>query len=511
MPSVIDGSAMGSAMGSGGGGPSLNGSFMGPVGRGGEVTGALRGPTVAGRVLSVSVQLLAVLVVLGAAGAVFAVLEAGKEKPRVAERVAYLPRVDAIGVERRVVAQQWVGYGTARALDGVDVASEVDGLIVERPAGVEAGAEVGEGELLIAVDERDYAALAEARRRAVEGIEAELRGLEFERVRAEEQLAQAREELAANERDLQRARDTVSRGAGTQSEVDLRTGEVARMQRQVSSIGQVLDTWPSRRDGALARLAAARAELVTAELSLSRTRVVSPIGGRLQDVFVERGERVRLGEVVARVVDLSRVEVPLRLPLDAAGSVGRGSRVRLTRDADTGTEWVGVVERVAPEASESTRTVTVFVVVEQEAGGEAEVLRPGQFVKGVAESGGGEAVWVAPRRAVRDGRVWLALPTAERGPSGARAWRTVAMGVGVRFVFEARLPELGSLDQEWCAVEALGEVPAGAVVVVTDLQALDNPERVAVILRGAGGVEVGVDGVGEVGGVDGADGVGGAE
>src|SRR5690606_16430647 len=89
---------------------------------------------------------------------------------------------------------------------------------------------------------------------------------------------------------------------------------VARQERERLALQQQLDSVPSRRAATLAELAARRNDAAVARRQLERTAVTAPIGGVLESIDADVGEWVTAGQPVARVVDLRRIEVPLRVP-----------------------------------------------------------------------------------------------------------------------------------------------------------------------------------------------------
>ncbi|XHC27270.1 HlyD family efflux transporter periplasmic adaptor subunit [Phycisphaerales bacterium ac7] len=108
--------------------------------------------------------------------------------------------------------------------------------------------------------------------------------------------------------------------------------EVDRLRRQRTSLEgerealrQVLNAIPSRRAALQARIASQRAELALAEIDLARSVVRSPISGVIAEVFSDAGDLVSSGSPLARIVDLSTIEVPLQIPAAASRRVAVGA------------------------------------------------------------------------------------------------------------------------------------------------------------------------------------------
>jgi len=204
---------------------------------------------------------------------------------------------------------------------------------------------------------------------------------------------------------------------------------------------------------------------------------------------VERGEWVQTSQVVARVVDLGVLETPLRIPMSAAGLVAVGDRATLRPDGSLDVTWTGRIARIAPEADPATRSLTVFIETRQETGDDTTLLRPGQFVAGEIEGRSPGARTVIPRRAILDGRVFI----AEREPPPSNGEEPLPEGVltvrSVRAITEYTLsrpiPDLDPDETDW-AVLAPGTGPEpGQVLILTNLDQLNQGMHVRIEPAGA--------------------------
>lgn len=421
------------------------------------------------------------LVCVAIALVVFSVLV--ETKPKATEAVALnAPAVvPAMRVATIELPMTWVGYGTSRPLDAADVSAEVEGRVIERGAELEAGSPVEAGAVLLRIDPTVYAARADALRRQADQVSAQLAALEVEEAAMRERIALTSEQVDAARRDLDRARDAMARGAGNDSQIDARVQSLQRDRVILENQREALNLVPSRREALLAQLAAAGADLRSAEHSLERTVITAPLGGVAQRIDVEVGEYVRVGAPVLRIVDLSRIEVPVRLPASAAGLVRPGDTAELRGDAAgrAAAVWSGRVERIAPEADAATRTLTVFVVMEQDpADAGAALLQPGRFLTVAVSSSTTERRLVVPRRVVELDRVRVADPVdLDAEPeaielarlrrvdlrAARRLMRVREAEVNVERYIDGRLPHLEPTETQWAVLAASGVAPERAL------------------------------------------------
>ena len=247
----------------------------------------------------------------------------------------------------------------------------------------------------------------------------------------------------------------------TQDEIDRLRRQLTDFRRQETELQRQLDLIPARRARLAAQLLQEQAAERLALLNVERTEVRAPIDGVIQEVLVDDGERVAPGQTVARIVDLSRIEIPVRAPLGASSRLRAGDDVRLSTGGLDPATWAGTIERVAPEASSTTRTVTVFVIVEQDPSqSTAQTLRPGQYLGAQLSSAQREQRIVLPRSAIIDDRVTL----LDENDAVRYA------DVRILYHLEGTFPGMHPTETQWTAVA--GPVGAGDRVVTDGLDAL---------------------------------------
>lgn len=422
---------------------------------------------------------LAILALIVGAG-IFAFLSSGKTAPARHESGASYLTVRAMEASRRPVARVWEGFGTARALDAADVRAEVGGTVIERPASVEAGAEIREGATIIRIEPLDYEQRVQATERRIDALRAQLSGLEVEEQRLTEQAGFAAQEEETARRDVDRVRNAQNAGAGSAGELDQAEAALLRAQRTLAGIRQQLGLIPSRRAALEAQLLGEQANLRIERENLLRTEVTSPLDGVIEAVDFERGEWVGAAQRVARIVDLRRIEIPLRLPKSSAGSVRVGDRVELAPDGMAPARWEGTVVRISPTVDASTRTIEVFVIVEQDPAAEEGRLRPGQFVVGRVRTSRTENRVVLPRRAIVADRVMLGEPVDAQDPalagiaaSDRDAIRRVRpVDVLVEYHLGGTFSGADPNERDWAVLDAGAPIPDGSVVILSNLDQL---------------------------------------
>jgi len=354
------------------------------------------------------------------------------------------------------VRRQWSGFGSAMALESAAVPARVTATVVERPAGVRAGASIRAGELLVKLDDSDFRRQVESLSGAIAEIDAQLARLEVEANAWTDRIRLAEQDRALAEADLDRVRRAAEAQAAQAREVESSQQRLLVAERQVVAAREEFDKLPSRRNGLVALREAQVAQRRLAEQSIERSTVTSPIDGVIAEVDVERGESVAPGQRIARVIGLRRIEVPLRVPASARSDLAVGDEVTLFEEGRGSSIdarlWRATIERLAPDDDAATRTMTLFAVVEQDEDS-ADLLPPGRFVEGIAMSSRDAARQVLPRRSIRGDRI-----------SVVRGDRLERLEVAPEFNLRIRVPESGLPDQDWVVLR--DPLPEGVLVVV---------------------------------------------
>ena len=235
-----------------------------------------------------------------------------------------------------------VVYGNGH-IEGTEirVAAEIAGRVVENTL-VE-GRRVEAGDLLVQIDDAD---LRLERDRA----EAEIAALNAERERAASEAEVWRHHLRMAERDLERYRELRERNTVAPQRVEQAEdsfqearGRVAALEAQIKAIEK--------------RTAAALTERELADNRIGKARMVAPMGGTVLAKGVEPGEFLQVGQTVAVLVDLSRVELKVYIPEKDIGKVKLGDSARLRIDAFPDRLFDAAIARVDPQAQFTPRDI----------------------------------------------------------------------------------------------------------------------------------------------------------
>ena len=177
------------------------------------------------------------------------------------------------------------------------------------------GQHVLQDDRLLALDDREIRLVLAQRDAEMAGFEADL---EHESLRHRNNiaaLAHEEELLELARREVARARNLAERKVGSQASLDKVRRDEERQMLAVEQRRLAIREHASRRKQIEAKLARATAQQSQAMLDLERTRVYPPFAGRITEVFVSPGDRVRPGDRLVAVFDTDMLELRAQIPL----------------------------------------------------------------------------------------------------------------------------------------------------------------------------------------------------
>jgi RND family efflux transporter MFP subunit len=229
-----------------------------------------------------------------------------------------------------------------------------------------------------------------------------------------------------------------------------RTVERLRRLRAEESVSQ------SQLDEAQAQYAALAAQLRDARTALQRTRVMSPVAGRVQQRFASVGDFRGVGDPLFRVSTDDHLRVVLPFPERLSAQLTVGLAVRLASPLD-GSEVTASVTEMRPMVGATSRALEVIVELDNPGG-----WRPGGSVSA--------AVVVA----VRDDRTIAPAQAVVQRPSGQVVYvvdgdrvRERRVTLGIRLNGEIEVAS-GLQAGDRVAVDGAGFLTDGALVTVRE-------------------------------------------
>lgn len=162
------------------------------------------------------------------------------------------------------------------------------------------------------------------------------------------------------------------------------------IQYQAQAIGK------AQLDTDAANLKATREQEAAQAALVAKKTVRAPFGGRLGITTVNPGQYLNPGDPIVTLESVDPIYVDFRLPQDNLSRVSVGQTVHVKTDTFPGSDFVGKIASIDPLVDPSTRNFQAEAVVRNP----DHKLLPGMFVRTSVDAGGTERYLTLPQTAV---------------------------------------------------------------------------------------------------------------
>ncbi len=244
--------------------------------------------------------------------------------------------VTAMEVTRESWQPQLAAVGTLRAVQGVDISSEVSGIV--KAVHFKSGDWIEKGALLLELDAGEE--------------KAQLDALAASRRLAEINFKRNREQLAIK--------------AISQAELDASEAELNRLD----------------------------AEVARQRAAIDKKRIKAPFSGRLGVTTINPGQYINPAEKIVSLQNRDMLYVDFNLPQKTLTGLSKGQAIQI--DSDTGIQRQGEINAINAAVNTSTRNITLEGIIENK----DDLLIPGMFVKVAINVGEPQQQLTLPQTAI---------------------------------------------------------------------------------------------------------------
>lgn len=362
-----------------------------------------------------------------------------KTRPPLTHDEAQFPTktVEVITLKERAFRSRATAYGNVEPDVLLKAKAEVSGKIDYIHPKLKKGASLTKGTVVLRIEPTTFELSREQSQAGLAGREFSLQQLLTEEASTQRSLEIAEQNLATGEAELARLRSLEEKDVVARSTVAKEEQKVLQLRQQVEDLQGRLAGYASRKAASETQIKQSQTQLAQSTDVLARTEIRLPFDARIGSVFVENGEYATVGSVLFEALGTQAVEINAQLPVNQFFPLIQGLEkdrlnlqdpealqaqfskfqldaiVSLAGFDDITQHWqgklVGVSESIDPTRNTISLTVAVNNPYEAVIPGVRPPLLKGMYAA-VEFFAPPQDALVLPRKAVHQGRVYVATP-----------------------------------------------------------------------------------------------------
>lgn len=252
------------------------------------------------------------LLIIGFAILAFMLLKVSEPETPAMEKKEKAWLVEAVEVDYQRVAPEVTIYGRVETPRDASLKSALEADVIQ--VNVLEGDNVTAGQTLIKLDDIDIQLVLQQRQADLQEAQSQIESENQRFHRDKALLANQKQLLDLADKAVQRARKLEQTRLASQASLD---DALAAYEQQALALKQLqfdIDNHTARLTQLQAAKQRAEALLAQAEVNLSRTEIKAPFAGRVAELTVSLGDRVRPGDSLLTVYDLDNLEVRAQIP-----------------------------------------------------------------------------------------------------------------------------------------------------------------------------------------------------
>lgn len=295
-----------------------------------------------------------------------------RERPALTEKVW---QIDVIEARQQTLSPSVTLYGRIESPEQLKAAAPGGGIIEK--VFVRNGARVEQGQPLVTMDRRDFAASllqAEADLRDFDNQIAELK-IRYQSNQAS--LETERDLLALANDEVQRLVELKKQNLSADTALNSARSELGRRSLEVTARKLEVESYPAKLQILMARHDRGKAELDQARLAMDRSELKAPFDAIISEVEVAAGDRVLLGQMLISLFPVNNLEIRAHLPINYVKSVQLALAEGQKLDASVSNrKYLGRFPLIRLAGEAEATGIDVYFAIDAI----AEQLRPGELL-----------------------------------------------------------------------------------------------------------------------------------
>ncbi len=249
------------------------------------------------------------------------------------------------------VDQSIILQGQTKINRSIDIKSETIGDIIVK--NFDRGKKVTKGELLIEISMEDRQELLNSFNKEFEKI---IKNIKLNKEKRDNDTLKIKEQIELYKIEFNTAKQLVDKGLGSEISLTQASYNLIESETNLKDIDINYETQLISLESQLENI---KSKIKNIKIDIEKTLIVSPFEGIIQSSFVEEGDYVRIGNIVANIVDLNPIKIQGFLSETDVNKVSLGTEA-IIKISNT-KQKKGFITFISPIAETNTRTFEFII------------------------------------------------------------------------------------------------------------------------------------------------------
>ena len=269
--------------------------------------------------------------------------------------------VSAIEVKNESVPVYFRANGITKSIFDIQITARRGGLV--KNIYFEDGSSVNEGDLIMSLDQQT---LQQELNAAKALLKAEENGLEFLKVRFQKdgshskRIDSAKAELSQSKKDFESSKELKEKGFTTELEFAKKYAGYKSAEASLTELLEISKDLEILRS--TANIQKIYSDIAKIKQQIKFTEIKAPRSGRIENIQVDVGEYIDIGENVVHLIGLDELIVEMQIPQSSISTIKIGDLVEIKFGDKK--YYSGRVQNIGAVANDATRTFNIEVQIE---------------------------------------------------------------------------------------------------------------------------------------------------
>lgn len=265
----------------------------------------------------------------------------------------------------QVIDQSIYLQGQTKSNRSIDIKSETTGNVINKY--FKRGDKVDKNDILINISIENRNELLSSLKKELEKIKKEISLIKETKknniIKTNEQIKVHNEQIKLYQIEFNTAKELIDKGLGSESKLNLASFNLTQAKTNLTqaktNLKEIDINYKSNSISLESQLENVKSRIKNIQIDIDNTKIKAPFNGIVKSSFVEEGNYIRPGDIIANIVDLNPIKIQGYLSETDINKVNLGTKANITISNNLKKD--GIITFISPVAETNTRTFEFII------------------------------------------------------------------------------------------------------------------------------------------------------